>query len=353
MDAIPLWQRDDGSIITGWDYPSCENIGLLKMDFLGLRNLTVIGDAIDNIKTNRGEDIDLDRLGVDDPETYKMLGRGDTLGVFQLDGGPMRDLLRRMQPTLFADIVAVGALYRPGPMGMNAHNDYADRKNNKQKVTPIHPQLEEPLREILGDTYGLIVYQEQIMLIGQEVAGYSMGRADVLRRAMGKKKKEVLDQEYEGFHAGMRSSERIPGGFSDDAVKALWDTNLPFAGYAFNKSHAAAYGLISYWTAFLKANYTPEYMAALLTSVGDNKDKSAIYLSECRRLGIKVLPPDVNESTLRFAAVGNDIRFGMGAVRNVGANVVESIMKSREEKGKYSSFADFLASPSWWPATSG
>jgi DNA polymerase-3 subunit alpha len=326
MDAIPLWQRDDGSIITGWDYPSCENIGLLKMDFLGLRNLTVIGDAIDNIKTNRGEDIDLDRLGVDDPETYKMLGRGDTLGVFQLDGGPMRDLLRRMQPTLFADIVAVGG----------------------------RPQLEEPLREILGDTYGLIVYQEQIMLIGQEVAGYSMGRADVLRRAMGKKKKkEVLDQEYEGFHAGMRSSERIPGGFSDDAVKALWDTNLPFAGYAFNKSHAAAYGLISYWTAFLKANYTPEYMAALLTSVGDNKDKSAIYLSECRRLGIKVLPPDVNESTLRFAAVGNDIRFGMGAVRNVGANVVESIMKSREEKGKYSSFADFLASPSWWPATSG
>jgi DNA polymerase-3 subunit alpha len=342
MDAIPLWQRDDGSIITGWDYPSCENIGLLKMDFLGLRNLTVIGDAIDNIKTNRGEDIDLDRLGVDDPETYKMLGRGDTLGVFQLDGGPMRDLLRRMQPTLFDDIVAVGALYRPGPMGMNAHNDYADRKNNKQKVTPIHPQLEEPLREILGDTYGLIVYQEQIMLIGQEVAGYSMGRADVLRRAMGKKKKEVLDQEYEGFHAGMRSSERIPGGFSDEAVKALWDTILPFAGYAFNKSHAAAYGLISYWTAFLKANYTPEYMAALLTSVGDNKDKSAIYLSECRRLGIKVLPPDVNESTLRFAAVGNDIRFGMGAVRNVGGNVVESIMKSREEKGKYSSFTDFL-----------
>jgi DNA polymerase-3 subunit alpha len=194
----------------------------------------------------------------------------------------MRDLLRRMQPTLFADIVAVGTLYRPGPMGMNAHNDYADRKNNKEKVTPIHPQLEEPLREILGDTYGLIVYQEQIMLIGHEVAGYSMGRADVLRRAMGKKKKEVLDQEYEGFHAGMRSSERIPGGFSDDAVKALWDTILPFAGYAFNKSHAAAYGLISYWTAFLKANYTPEYMAALLTSVADNKDKRTSRRSTSR-----------------------------------------------------------------------
>ena len=341
-EAIPLWQRDDGSIITGWDYPSCEAIGLLKMDFLGLRNLTVIGDAIDNIKTNRGIDIDLDTLAIDDRETYKLLARGDTLGVFQLDGGPMRDLLRRMEPTVFDDIVAVGALYRPGPMGMNAHNDYADRKNNRQKVKPIHPQLEEPLREILADTYGLIVYQEQIMHIGQKVAGYTMGRADVLRRAMGKKKKEVLDLEYEGFEAGMKASPLLEGGFSPDAVKALWDTILPFAGYAFNKSHAAAYGLISYWTAYLKANFTPEYMAALLTSVGDNKDKSAVYLSECRRLGIRVLPPDVNESALRFAAVGEDIRFGMGAVRNVGANVVESVIKTRGEKGKYSSFTDFL-----------
>ncbi|MDQ0379834.1 DNA polymerase III subunit alpha [Amycolatopsis thermophila] len=337
MDAIPLWQRDDGSIITGWDYPSCEAIGLLKMDFLGLRNLTVIGDAIDNIKANRGIDIDLDTLDVDDPETYKLLSRGDTLGVFQLDGGPMRDLLRRMQPTVFDDIVAVGALYRPGPMGMNAHNDYADRKNGRQQVKPIHPELEEPLKEILADTYGLIVYQEQIMHIAQKVAGYSMGRADVLRRAMGKKKKEVLDKEFEGFHAGMKAN-----GFSDEAIQALWDTILPFAGYAFNKSHAAAYGLVSYWTAYLKANYTAEYMAALLTSVGDNKDKSAVYLSECRRLGIKVLPPDVNESGQRFAAVGNDIRFGMGAVRNVGANVVESIIKTRQEKGKYTSFTDFL-----------
>ncbi|OXM73535.1 MULTISPECIES: DNA polymerase III subunit alpha [Amycolatopsis] len=342
MDAIPLWQRDDGSIITGWDYPSCEAIGLLKMDFLGLRNLTVIGDAIDNIKANRGIEIDLDTLGVDDPETYKLLSRGDTLGVFQLDGGPMRDLLRRMQPTVFDDIVAVGALYRPGPMGMNAHNDYADRKNNRQQVKPIHPQLEEPLKEILADTYGLIVYQEQIMHIAQKVAGYSMGRADVLRRAMGKKKKEVLDKEFEGFAAGMKASDLVPGGFSDEAIQALWDTILPFAGYAFNKSHAAAYGLVSYWTAYLKANFTAEYMAALLTSVGDNKDKSAVYLSECRRLGIKVLPPDVNESGQRFAAVGNDIRFGMGAVRNVGANVVESIIKTRQEKGKYTSFTDFL-----------
>jgi DNA polymerase III subunit alpha len=337
IDCIPLWQRDDGAIITGFDYPSCEDMGLLKMDFLGLRNLTVIGDAIDNVKANHGHDIDLDTLPLDDPATYKLLALGDTLGVFQLDGVAMRELLRRMQPTGFDDIVAVLALYRPGPMGMNAHNDYADRKNNRQKIKPIHPELEEPLKEILAETYGLIVYQEQIMHIAQKVASYSMGRADVLRRAMGKKKKEVLEKEFEGFQAGMRSN-----GFSDDAVMALWETILPFAGYAFNKSHAAGYGLVSYWTAYLKANYQAEYMAALLTSVADNKDKSAVYLSECRRQAIKVLPPDVNESALRFGAVGADIRFGLGAIRNVGANVVHSIIATREEKGRFTSFADFL-----------
>ena len=251
MDAIPVWKRaQDGAIITGWDYPSCEAIGLLKMDFLGLRNLTVIGDAIENIKANRGIDLDLDTLPLEDPKTYELLSRGDTLGVFQLDGGPMRDLLRRMQPTGFNDIVAVLALYRPGPMGMNAHNDYADRKNDRQPIKPIHPELEEPLRDILSETYGLIVYQEQIMFIAQKVAGYSMGRADALRRAMGKKKLEVLEAEYAGFRAGMTAN-----GFSDAAVKALWDTILPFAGYAFNKSHAAGYGLVSFWTAYLKANY--------------------------------------------------------------------------------------------------
>jgi DNA polymerase-3 subunit alpha len=337
MDTIPLWRRDDGSIITGWDYPSCEGIGLLKMDFLGLRNLTVIGDALENVQNNRGHDVDLENLGLDDQETYALLGRGDTLGVFQLDGGAMRDLLRRMQPTGFEDIVAVNALYRPGPMGMNAHNDYADRKNDRQPIKPIHEQLAEPLKDILAETYGLIVYQEQIMFIAQTVAGYSMGRADVLRKAMGKKKLEVLEKEFEGFSEGMRAN-----GFVDDAVKALWDTILPFAGYAFNKSHAACYALIGYWTAYLKANYQAEYMAALLTSVADNKDKSAVYLAECRRLGIKVLPPDVNESQLRFSAVGTDIRFGLGAIRNVGANVVESIIKTREEKGRYTSFNDFL-----------
>lgn len=337
-DAIPVWKRpQDGALITGWDYPSCEAIGLLKMDFLGLRNLTVIGDALENIQANRGIDLDMDRLPLDDQRTYELLSRGDTLGVFQLDGGPMRDLLRRMQPTAFEDIVAVGALYRPGPMGMNAHNDYADRKNDRQEVKPIHPELEEPLKEILGETYGLIVYQEQIMHVAQKVAGYSLGRADILRRAMGKKKAEVLAAEFEGFEAGMQAS-----GFSKPAIKALWDTILPFAGYAFNKSHAAAYGLISYWTAYLKANYPAEYMAALLTSVGDDKDKAAVYLSDCRRLGITVLPPDVNESELNFASVGKDIRFGLGAVRNVGANVVTSILQARKDKSKFTDFSDYL-----------
>lgn len=211
----------------------------------------------------------------------------------------MRDLLRRMQPTGFEDIVAVLALYRPGPMGMNAHNDYADRKNGRQEVKPIHPELEEPLKDILADTYGLIVYQEQIMQIAQKVAGYSLGRADILRRAMGKKKAEVLAAEFEGFEEGM-----LANGFSKPAIKALWDTILPFAGYAFNKSHAAGYGLVSFWTAYLKANYPAEYMAGLLTSVGDDKDKAAVYLSDCRKMGITVLPPDVNESRVDFASVG-------------------------------------------------
>ncbi|MGC1804124.1 MAG: DNA polymerase III subunit alpha, partial [Mycobacterium sp.] len=337
-ETIPLWKRpQDGAIITGWDYPSCEAIGLLKMDFLGLRNLTIIGDALENIKANRGIDLDLESVALDDPATFELLGRGETLGVFQLDGGPMRDLLRRMQPTGFEDVVAVIALYRPGPMGMNAHNDYADRKNNRQAIKPIHPELEEPLREILAETYGLIVYQEQIMRIAQKVAGYSLARADILRKAMGKKKREVLEKEFEGFAEGMEAN-----GFSAKAIKALWDTILPFADYAFNKSHAAGYGLVSYWTAYLKANYPAEYMAGLLTSVGDDKDKAAVYLADCRKLGITVLPPDVNESLVNFASVGTDIRFGMGAVRNVGANVVGSLIATRADKGKFTDFSDYL-----------
>ncbi|WP_100445119.1 DNA polymerase III subunit alpha [Glycomyces xiaoerkulensis] len=337
VDCIPMWARPDGSIITGWDYPSCEDIGLLKMDFLGLRNLTVIGDAIEAIKANRGVDIDLDTLPVDDPKAYELLGRGDTLGVFQLDGGGMRELLKRMKPTEFNDIVAVLALYRPGPMEANSHNNYADRKNGRQQITAIHPELAEALEEILAETYGLIVYQEQIMRIAQKLAGFSMGQADVLRKAMGKKKLAVLEKMYGQFEDGMAAN-----GFSKESIKTLWDIMLPFAGYAFNKSHAAGYGLVAYWTAYLKANFPAEYMAALLTSVGDSKDKSAVYLSECRKMGITVMPPDVNDSRHVFHPVGEDIRFGMGAVRNVGANVVEGVIEAREGQGSFTDFKDFL-----------
>ncbi|WP_442927757.1 DNA polymerase III subunit alpha [Microbacterium sp. MMO-20] len=337
LDIIPIMRREqDGQIVTQFDYPSCETLGLIKMDFLGLRNLTIISDALDNIRMNRGEELDLEHLALDDRAAYDLLTRGDTLGVFQLDGGPMRSLLRLMKPDNFEDISAVIALYRPGPMGANSHTNYALRKNGLQPITPIHPELGEPLRDILDTTYGLIIYQEQVMAIAQKVAGFSLGQADILRRAMGKKKKSELDKQYEGFSGGM--TER---GFGEGAIQALWDILLPFSDYAFNKAHSAAYGLVSYWTAYLKAHYPAEYMAALLTSVGDSKDKMAVYLNECRRMGIKVLPPDVSESIRYFAAVGEDIRFGLGAVRNVGANVVDGIVTARAE-GPYASFHEFL-----------
>ena len=338
LDVIPIQRREqDGAIITQFDMGACESLGLLKMDFLGLRNLTVLDDCLEGIATNRGETIVLEDLGLDDPRAYELLSRGDTLGVFQLDGGPMRALLRSMQPDGFEDISAVLALYRPGPMGANAHNDYADRKNGRKPVEPIHPELAEPLAEILGDTYGLIVYQEQVMAIAQKLAGYSLGAADLLRRAMSKKKKEILDKEYIPFSGGMRAS-----GYSEAAIKTLWDILVPFSDYAFNKAHTAGYGLVSYWTSYLKANYPAEYMAALLTSVKDDKDKSALYLGECRRMGIKVLPPDVNESDANFTAVGGDIRFGLSAIRNVGENVVESVIQTRRGKGRFESFSDYL-----------
>ncbi|WP_251441939.1 MULTISPECIES: DNA polymerase III subunit alpha [unclassified Microbacterium] len=337
IDIIPIMKREqDGQIVTQFDYPSCESLGLIKMDFLGLRNLTIISDALANIRMNRGEELVLEDLALDDRPSYDLLTRGDSLGVFQLDGGPMRALMRLMKPDNFGDISALIALYRPGPMGANSHTNYALRKNGLQEITPIHPEFAESLKDILEESYGLIIYQEQVMAIAQRVAGFSLGQADILRRAMGKKKKSELDKQFEGFQAGMHAN-----GYSDGAVNALWEILLPFSDYAFNKAHSAAYGVISYWTAYLKAHYPAEYMAALLTSVGDSKDKMALYLNECRRMGIKVLPPDVRESINFFAAVGEDIRFGLGAVRNVGSNVVDGIVKSRQEEN-FTSFHDFL-----------
>ncbi|MDX6281545.1 MAG: polymerase subunit alpha, partial [Kribbellaceae bacterium] len=340
IDLIPIMRRDqDGQIITQFDYPSCETLGLVKMDFLGLRNLTIMDDAVKNVEASRGIKLDLDALGrsLDDQPTFDLLGRGDTLGVFQFDGGPMRALLRLMKPDNFEDISAVGALYRPGPMGANSHTNYALRKNKQQEISYPHDELAVALEPILGTTYGLIVYQEQVMAIAQQLGGYTLGKADLLRRAMGKKKREVLDAEYVGFSEGMKAN-----GFSAASIKALWDVLVPFSDYAFNKAHSAAYGLVSYWTAYLKANFPAEYMAAVLTSVKDDKDKMAIYLNECRRMGIKVLPPDVNESDSDFTPVGTDIRFGMSGIRNVGVNVVAEIVAARQNEGRFTDFVDFI-----------
>ncbi|WP_411147390.1 DNA polymerase III subunit alpha [Streptomyces sp. A30] len=347
-ERIPLHMRaKDGVKITGFDYPSCENMGLVKMDFLGLRNLGVIDHALKNIRENRGVklatvdpgdgDDSVTVIPLDDKKTFELLGRGDTFGVFQLDGGGMRALLKLMEPSRFEDIAAALALYRPGPMAANAHTNYALRQNGKQSPDPIHPELKEVLDPILGSTHHLLIFQEQIMAIARELAGYTLGGADMLRRAMGKKKPEVLAAEWQKFHDGMEAN-----GYSEEAIKAIWDVMLPFSGYAFNKSHTAGYGLVSYWTAYLKANYPAEYMAALLTSVGDDKDKAGIYLADARKLGVTVLPPDVNESLAEFTAVGDDVRFGLLSVRNVGDNVIEAIVAGRKSKGKYTSFTDFL-----------
>ena len=340
MDVIPIMKREqDGQIITQFDYPSCEALGLVKMDFLGLRNLTILDDAVRNVKINRGVELDLDVLRRDmtDRAAYDLLASGETLGVFQLDGGGLRSLLKLMRPDNFEDISATIALYRPGPMGADSHTNYALRKTGRQKVEPIHPELAEPLADILDTTYGLIVYQEQIQQIAQRVAGYSLGQADLLRRAMGKKKKEVLEAEFKPFSEGMR--ER---GFSESAINKLWEIMVPFAAYAFNKAHSAAYGVVSYWTAYLKANYPAEYMAALLESVKSDKDKTALYLGECRRMGIRVLPPDVNTSEGMFTPVGTDIRYGLAAIRNVGDNVVRGIVEARTERGPAADFNAFL-----------
>jgi DNA polymerase-3 subunit alpha len=339
VDVVPLnYREEDGTVIVGFPFAECEELGLLKMDYLGLRNLTVIADTLENIRINRGTEIDLGSLtSFDDQPTYDLLSRGDTLGVFQLDGGPMRTLLKMLKPARFVDVAAAIALYRPGPMTANTHVKFALRKNGQQETTPIHPALEKALEPILGETYHLVVFQEQVMRIATDLAGYTLGGADNLRRAMGKKKRDALEKAHPEFIAGM-----VTNGFPREAAQAVWDVMLPFSEYGFNKSHAAGYSYVSYWTAYLKANYPAEFMAALLTSVSDNKDRMALYLAEARRMGVPVLPPDVNRSGPRFTAAGGDVRFGLGAIRNVGEHVIQAIVKTRETTGAFASFAEYL-----------
>ena len=270
-NTSPLLERTDGTVTTTLEYHTCETLGLVKMDFLGLSNLTVIRDTLNNIEANGKERIDHTKIPLDDRPTYDLLSRGDTLGVFQLDSDGMRSLLKTLKPNNFNDISALIALYRPGPMDMDSHTNYAKRKNGLQKITPIHPEVAEPLKEVLDETYGLIVYQEQVQSAARILAGYSLGKADVLRRAMGKKKPEVLAKEKIPFFAGMKEH-----GYSEEAAQAVWDILVPFSGYAFNKAHSAAYGLISYWTAYLKTHYPVEFMAALLQGASTNKDKTCL-----------------------------------------------------------------------------
>lgn len=337
-NTSPLMERTDGTVTTTFEYHTCETLGLVKMDFLGLSNLTVIRDTVANIERNGKEPISIEKVPLDDKETYQLLSRGDTLGVFQLDGDGMRSLLRMLKPDSFNDISALIALYRPGPMDMNSHINYAKRKNGLQKIEPIHPEVAKPLAGVLDETYGLIVYQEQVQSAARILAGYSLGRADVLRRAMGKKKPDVLAKEQVPFFEGMKAH-----GYSQEAAQAVWDVLVPFSGYAFNKAHSAAYALIAYWTAYLKTHYPVEFMAALLQNERTNKDKTALYLGEARRMGIRILPPDINESVAEYSAVGDVVRFGLGAIRNVGDKAVADIIKERQgPRGRYVNFMDFV-----------
>ncbi len=329
---IPLYKASDGPVTTQFAMGTVEELGLLKMDMLGLRTLTVISDAVRLIAESTGVDLDIDKIPFDDRTTYEMLGRGETSGVFQLESSGMRSILHDLKPELFEDIVALVALYRPGPLGSGMVEDFTKNKHGIKKTKYLHPKLEP----ILKDTYGVILYQEQVMRISSELAGFSLGEADLLRRAMGKKKPEIIANLRSQFIEGAKNND-----IDVEIAGQIFDLMEYFAGYGFNKSHSAAYAMVSYQTAYLKANYAQQYMAALLTSIRDNAGKVSAYIEECRRLGIEVLPPDVNESRESFSVVENKIRFGLAAVKNVGLGAVESIIRAREQDGPFNDYADF------------
>nr|PZN05491.1 MAG: DNA polymerase III subunit alpha [Bacillota bacterium] len=332
VELVPLHRVGDSTVSTQFTMTALEELGLLKMDFLGLRTLTVIQDALRLIKRSRGLDLDLEKIPLDDKKVYDLISRGETTGVFQLESSGMRNLLKELKPERFEDIIAVIGLYRPGPLGSGAADEFIRNKNNPENIKYLHPKLEPILRE----TYGIILYQEQVMKIAQELAGFSLAQADILRKAMGKKQQEVMEAQRNSFIQGC-----IKNGIDEKTAEKIFEEISYFAGYGFNKSHAAAYALVAYQTAYLKAHFPVEFMAALLTSVRHNTDKVAQYIAECRHMGIEVLPPDINESLEVFAAVDGKIRFGLTAVKNVGENVARAIIKCREEKGRFVSFSDF------------
>jgi DNA polymerase-3 subunit alpha len=331
-DIVPIYKTNRDEITTQYDMNALERIGLLKMDFLGLTTLTVLHDAVRMVEENRGVKIDLDDLPLDDAETYKLFARGETTAIFQFESHGMRDILRRYQPSRIEDLTALNALYRPGPIQGGMIDDFINRKQGKTKVAYELPQL----KDILEETYGVILYQEQVMQIANRLANFSLGEADILRRAMGKKKKEEMAAQRAKFLIGC-GANRIP----EKKAERIFSLMEEFAGYGFNKSHSCAYALLAYQTAYLKTHYPVEFMAALLTSEAGNTEKVVKYINETRGMGISILPPDVNESDLYYTPVGEAIRFGLAAIKNVGENTAKAIRESRMDAGEFKSLYDF------------
>ncbi|GJM38041.1 MAG: DNA polymerase III subunit alpha [Acidimicrobiales bacterium] len=338
---------EEAPVVTQYEMHGVEDLGLLKMDFLGLRNLDVISDCLELIEETQGVVLDIDAVDLEDAPTFDLLKQGNTIGVFQLESGPMRALIRSLAPDSFDDVAALVALYRPGPMAANMHNDYADRKNGRQDISFIH----DDAREILGDTYGLMIYQESVMRMAQKFAGYSLAEADSLRKAMGKKIREAMEKEREKFVSGV-----VGNGYEESLATEMFDIIAQFADYAFNKSHSYGYGYVAYQIAYLKANYPIEYLSALLTSVKTKLESAAVYLNECRLMGIEVEVPDINRSESDFTPVPNlewstgadasvapgNIVFGLSAIRNVGVGFVEKVLQERNANGPFESFVDFV-----------
>jgi len=331
-EIVPLYKSSKEEITTQYDMNALERIGLLKMDFLGLTTLTVLDDAVRMIRQNRGLEIDLSTLPLDDQAVYDLFSRADTTGIFQFESHGMRDILKRYKPTRLEDLTALNALYRPGPIQGGMIDDFIARKHGKKKVTYDLPELEE----ILTETWGVILYQEQVMQIANRLAGFSLGDADLLRRAMGKKKPEEMAAQREKFLAGC-AARKVPA----KKAERIFDLMAEFAGYGFNKSHSCAYALLAYQTAWLKTHYPVEFMAAMLTSETGNTEKVVKYINEARTMGITVLPPDVNSSDLNFTPVGDSIRFGLAAIKNVGENTVKGILQARETLGRFTNFFEF------------
>ena len=328
-DYVPLYKQPQGDLTTQFDMKAVEEIGLLKMDFLGLRTLTVIDHTLKALR-RKGIEIDIDAIPLDDVETFRIFAHGETIGIFQFESSGMREYLRKLQPDCIEDLTAMNALYRPGPMDWI--DDFIDRKQGRVPVEYLHPQMETVLKE----TYGIIVYQEQVMQIAALLGGFSLGKADVLRKAMGKKIADLMAEQKIEFVKG--AAEK---GISEATANDVFAMIDKFAGYGFNKSHATCYSIVAYQTAYLKAHYPAEFMAANLTSEMGNTDRVVILIDECKRMGIEVMPPDVNESDAQFTATDQGIRFGMGAVKNVGLGAIQSIIAGREKLGRYQTLFEF------------